>query len=385
VLISPGIPQPNTPTPGTPQVVIGTFTSPTASVTQQVVVDSAQMTFGYGVGSPTAAPTVNFNTYTLAITAGSTISMATPTSSPSNFITLSTNTLNLNANTVSMPNTVTIGSATYTTTIGTLSVANAITGAGALNLAGAATLSGVLTVGGVANLQSTLSVVSAVTLGNTLSVFSSATVGGALSVAQTGSFGAGVTMSSTLSVASSITAGGSLNVAGGATVGGAVLMSNTLSVVGGMSGSTLSLSSSLSVSSIYVDYLIAKSAAGSAAINYAGANLAASDRKLKKNIRPIDNSLSKVKRLRGLYYHWKDGDLPQFDKRRHIGLMAQDLQNVVPEAVSTSADGSHMTVNYPSLVALLVEAIRELDEQTEKRFKAHDLRLQQIEQLMKEG
>ena len=99
-----------------------------------------------------------------------------------------------------------------------------------------------------------------------------------------------------------------------------------------------------------------------------------SDRKLKKNIQPIRESLAKVKRLRGLYYHWGSSEMNQFDKRRHIGLMAQDLQHVVPEAVIPSEDGDFLTVDYNSLVALLIEAIRELEQQTDKTIRELELR-----------
>ena len=72
----------------------------------------------------------------------------------------------------------------------------------------------------------------------------------------------------------------------------------------------------------------------------------------------------------------------RFDKRRHIGLMAQDLQHVVPEAVIPSEDGDFLTVDYNSLVALLVEAIRELEQQTaraDKTIQLLDSRLQILE------
>jgi len=90
-----------------------------------------------------------------------------------------------------------------------------------------------------------------------------------------------------------------------------------------------------------------------------------SDRRLKTNILPISNSLAKVKRLRGVYFHWI-ADKNVKDKRRNMGFIAQDVQTIVPEAVGSSPDGKHLTVNYPVLVSLLTEAVKELAMRIER-------------------
>lgn len=79
-----------------------------------------------------------------------------------------------------------------------------------------------------------------------------------------------------------------------------------------------------------------------------------SDGRLKTDIQPITNALDRVQRLHGVFYRWKsnpDGD-------RSTGLIAQDVEVAIPEAVGQSDD--HLTVAYGSLVGLLVEAIKEL-------------------------
>ena len=65
----------------------------------------------------------------------------------------------------------------------------------------------------------------------------------------------------------------------------------------------------------------------------------------------------------------------KFDTARHVGLMAQDVQSVLPEAVHPIHDGAYLGVNYADLVPVLVEAIRELStgiEDLEMKLKPED-------------
>lgn len=102
------------------------------------------------------------------------------------------------------------------------------------------------------------------------------------------------------------------------------------------------------------------SARGHAYFNYVysyGDVTAFSDRRLKENIESITNALSKVKELNGVTYTRSDLDNKE---RTHIGLIAQDVQAVFPEAVHENNDG-YLSLNYMGLVGSLVEAIKELD------------------------
>ena len=85
----------------------------------------------------------------------------------------------------------------------------------------------------------------------------------------------------------------------------------------------------------------------------------ASDEKLKKNIEVIPNALDKVKELKGVNFNYKK------DGKRSTGLIAQDLQKVLPEAVYTTNDietkEEHLAINYGIVIGLLVEAIKELE------------------------
>ena len=79
-----------------------------------------------------------------------------------------------------------------------------------------------------------------------------------------------------------------------------------------------------------------------------------SDIRLKKDIEKITSALEKVKKLNGVNFTKIDND------SRSTGLIAQDVQAVLPEAVSEGDDG-YLSVAYGNMVGLLVEAIKEQD------------------------
>jgi hypothetical protein len=93
----------------------------------------------------------------------------------------------------------------------------------------------------------------------------------------------------------------------------------------------------------------------------------ASDARLKTDIEPLEDSLAKVSKLRGVYYSWIQDEASglTFDTDRHVGVLAQDVQAVLPEIVASAYGGRYLGVKYPELIPLLVEAIRELDARTQ--------------------
>lgn len=86
-----------------------------------------------------------------------------------------------------------------------------------------------------------------------------------------------------------------------------------------------------------------------------GTVISLSDARAKTGVRTIEGALDRVAMLRGVTY------APAADKtrRRHTGLLAQDVLAAMPEAVYDSGDGRH-SVAYGNLAGLLVEAINEL-------------------------
>ena len=72
--------------------------------------------------------------------------------------------------------------------------------------------------------------------------------------------------------------------------------------------------------------------------------------------------------LRGVNYNWKTAAFPKmnFEKERQLGLIAQEVESVVPEVVRTDVDG-FKSVEYSKLVSLLIEAIKEQQNQIKQQ------------------
>ena len=90
----------------------------------------------------------------------------------------------------------------------------------------------------------------------------------------------------------------------------------------------------------------------SGSIKATGTVVQGSDERLKKDIAPIDNALSRINHIDGVFFKYKDsGD-------KSVGFVAQQIQKVLPEVVSEDNNG-YLGVNYSGVTAVLVEAIRE--------------------------
>jgi hypothetical protein len=103
-----------------------------------------------------------------------------------------------------------------------------------------------------------------------------------------------------------------------------------------------------------------------------------SDKRLKSNIKTVENSISKIKKLRGVTYTWdkdiKSGkslnDIPQ------LGFLAQEVEKVIPEAVIVNADGFY-AMNYSTIIPVLTEGIKEQQTEIEtQQLKIENLELQ---------
>ena len=101
-----------------------------------------------------------------------------------------------------------------------------------------------------------------------------------------------------------------------------------------------------------------------------------SDRRFKLSLTPLDSSLSKITRLQGVYYLWDTKKFPErnFDTTKQIGLIAQDVEKIIPEVVHTAKDG-YKSLSYDKLTAVLIEAVKEQQKQIELQQKQiNDLR-----------
>jgi len=88
-----------------------------------------------------------------------------------------------------------------------------------------------------------------------------------------------------------------------------------------------------------------------------------SDRELKDNIQPIENPLEKIKEIGGYTFVWNDKQSTY--KGKDVGVVAQEIQSVLPEIVASRANG-YLGVKYEKIVPLLIESIKELQEKIEK-------------------
>jgi hypothetical protein len=99
-----------------------------------------------------------------------------------------------------------------------------------------------------------------------------------------------------------------------------------------------------------------------------------SDVRFKKNITPLQNSLEKIKKLQGVKYEWNEFVNSRRDGYKLnipiIGLIAQDVEQVVPEIVDhwkLSEDCQDArSIDYPRLIPLLIEAMKEQQNQIEE-------------------
>jgi hypothetical protein len=88
-----------------------------------------------------------------------------------------------------------------------------------------------------------------------------------------------------------------------------------------------------------------------------------SDERLKDNITPISNALDKVKQIGGYEFDWND---KQSTYEGHdVGVIAQEIEAVLPELVTTR-DNGYKAVKYEKIIALLIEAIKEQQRQIDE-------------------
>ena len=96
-----------------------------------------------------------------------------------------------------------------------------------------------------------------------------------------------------------------------------------------------------------------------------------SDKKLKTNIKDINYGLSDIVKLQGRQFDWK-----RDDRGHDIGVIAQEVQEVVPELVKEvdglNGEDSFLTVSYEKLVPVLIESIKEQQKQIDELKKTID-------------
>ena len=99
-----------------------------------------------------------------------------------------------------------------------------------------------------------------------------------------------------------------------------------------------------------------------------------SDVRLKKDIIQLTNALEKIIQLRGVSYQWKDPKSQNYTNGTHLGLIAQEVNEIYPQLVDQDSEG-YLSVQYSHLVPVLIEAIKELNSIIlEKDSQINDLK-----------
>jgi hypothetical protein len=88
-----------------------------------------------------------------------------------------------------------------------------------------------------------------------------------------------------------------------------------------------------------------------------------SDKRLKDNVKPIENALDKVIAIGGYEFDWNDNQ--DTYEGRDVGVIAQEVEEVLPEVVETRKDG-YKAVKYEKMVPLLIEAIKDQQKQIQE-------------------
>ena len=99
----------------------------------------------------------------------------------------------------------------------------------------------------------------------------------------------------------------------------------------------------------------------------------ASDIKIKTNIKTIENALEKVNKLNGIHYSFITND--NDNDNNHIGLIAQEVEKIIPEVVHYNSETDLKSVAYGNLTPLLINAIKELTKKInvlEEKLKIYE-------------
>lgn len=89
------------------------------------------------------------------------------------------------------------------------------------------------------------------------------------------------------------------------------------------------------------------------AVYASGGFYESSDERLKNLLTPVEVSLEKLSQLRKIYYTWKEGD----GEKRHIGLVAQDVQKLYPELVEEDEETGNLSMSYDKVSVIALAAI----------------------------
>ena len=164
--------------------------------------------------------------------------------------------------------------------------------------------------------------------------------------------------------------------------GGSITGVSSVNVSGTLTATGLDINGAGDVSTtLYVGGILT---GGSSATFTGDVTANTSDKRLKTNVRKIDNALEKVSQINGVYYNFTDKALElnhTLDKEEQVGLLAQEVQSVLPHIIKPApfdidresgesiSGENYLTIQYEKIVPLLLEAIKELKAEVEELKK----------------
>jgi hypothetical protein len=90
-----------------------------------------------------------------------------------------------------------------------------------------------------------------------------------------------------------------------------------------------------------------------------------SDKRWKNNIVKIDSPLEKISQISGVEFDWIEDEPLHGNKGHDVGVIAQEIELVIPEAVQTRESGMK-AVQYDKIIPLLIECIKDQQKQIEE-------------------
>ena len=161
-------------------------------------------------------------------------------------------------------------------------------------------------------------------------------------------------LSITSSTTSSSTTSGALLVTGGAGIQGSLFV-----------GSQINATASTASTNTTTGALVVAGGVGIGGNLFVGGALTeSSSATLKENITPIDGALDLILQLTGVIYDRRDGS-----RKNEAGLIAEEVNKILPNLISTDEQGIPMGVQYTKLTAYLIEAVKSLKAEIDQLKK----------------
>jgi hypothetical protein len=231
-----------------------------------------------------------------------------------------------------------------------------ITSVGNATTIGATKVTNAMLAGSISNANLANSTISGKALGTNLDTLTIST--GLSGTSYNGS--AAITITNT-GVTSNV-AGAGIGVSGA--TGAVTITNNGVTSITGTANQVVASTSTGGVTLSLPQSIATTSAVAFASVSATGDIVAysGSDKRLKNNIVNISDALNKVKQLNGVTWEWNDDANEVTKTAPTTGLIAQEVQEVLPEVVKEREDG-YLGIDYSKMVGLLVEAIKEQQTQ----------------------